>query len=652
MIASGYSKYMRLKWLITWLAVLGLSLLVGCGEEQPSPTQPPIVIEPTTATAIVLQQPTPDPQLPDPTPITALSAVDIYQKISPSVAFIDNEFFTGSGVLIDGGYVVTNAHVLWPLKTTRIVFGDGSEYLDVPLVGWDLMSDLAVLGPIDTDLPPAELVDGEHLTVGSDVYLIGYPGEIDLFPDPSITRGLISRMREWEREEITYFQSDAPIVGGQSGGVFVSDMGKIVGISGFSFTSADFSVVASAADLVDRINDLIAGQNVDGLGDRSLPTGRGLTETTISLEDSWDEADFIIYAEEDSYLDLSVSGDGDVGYILFDLQGELIEDVDSELSGEESSSTHIDSDQPLFVQIYMFDDDSATFDVESSLPLVSLADADDQQMLTVGETYRGSIDYPRDIDELHISLAANRSVSIIVDSIMVDPFILLSGGLSTVEAELIDDDSGGGLFGTSAEIIVSAEESGTYVLTIESAFTDEVGGYIVDIQPTDQEAQKIIIVEEEPTDDDFLFYQSETSDFSFYYPAEWEFVPEDKRDLVDGCNIDEDACFVSDASIMTVTATDGIGASTFEQFRDDFIAEIDSPALDFNLISNEDFQTNSGLRGAILHCEYVDLLTFYVALVVADDGRIFIPSYFFLDEESVEIEDAVRESFMTISYDR
>ena len=64
---------------------------------------------------------------------------------------------------------------------------------------------LAILGPIETDVGPVELVDGEELTIGSDVYLIGYPGEVDEFPEPTITRGLISRLRQWEPVDVTFF---------------------------------------------------------------------------------------------------------------------------------------------------------------------------------------------------------------------------------------------------------------------------------------------------------------------------------------------------------------------------------------------------------------------------------------------------------------
>jgi S1-C subfamily serine protease len=81
--------------------------------------------------------------------------VQVFARVSPSVAFIETPAFTGSGVLIDGGYVVTNAHVVWPFETVRVVFPNGIVFLNAPVLGSDLLDDLAVIGPLDTAIEPA-----------------------------------------------------------------------------------------------------------------------------------------------------------------------------------------------------------------------------------------------------------------------------------------------------------------------------------------------------------------------------------------------------------------------------------------------------------------------------------------------------------------
>ena len=160
----------------------------------------------------------------------------MYAQVSPSIPFIQTPTGTGSGVLIEGGYVVTNYHVVWPYETVRVVFPDDTVLQNVPVVGWDSMTDLAVLGPVNVSAQPLKLEDGESLAPGSELFLIGYPAEVDEFPEPTITRGILSRVREWERLGMTYLQTDAAIAGGQSGGALVNSLGEVMGISTFSFS--------------------------------------------------------------------------------------------------------------------------------------------------------------------------------------------------------------------------------------------------------------------------------------------------------------------------------------------------------------------------------------------------------------------------------
>ena len=84
----------------------------------------------------------------------SLTSAQIFANVSPAIAFIHTWTATGSGVLIDGGYVVTNAHVVWPYDSVRVFFPDGPDLRDVPVIGWDLLTDLAVLGPVDVDVQP------------------------------------------------------------------------------------------------------------------------------------------------------------------------------------------------------------------------------------------------------------------------------------------------------------------------------------------------------------------------------------------------------------------------------------------------------------------------------------------------------------------
>ena len=152
--------------------------------------------------------------------------------------FVETDGGTGSGLLLDSSTVLTAAHVLYPHRSARIVFPHGTELLEVPVIGWDLMADVAVLGPIEADplpaIPPFDLTEG--LAIGADLFTIGYPGEVESFPQPTISRGILSRYRRWSDQEVTYLQTDAALDGGQSGGVLASAAGAVVGMTLYSPT--------------------------------------------------------------------------------------------------------------------------------------------------------------------------------------------------------------------------------------------------------------------------------------------------------------------------------------------------------------------------------------------------------------------------------
>lgn len=197
-----------------------------------------------------------------------LTSAQIFQKVSPAIAYVQTGEASGSGVLFEGRYVITNRHVVYPFDTARVVFPNGAEFDGVPVKGWDLEADLAVLGPIDVATEPLPLIDGETTPIGADMYLIGYPAEFESFPQPTIVKGILSRLRQGESGRITYFQTDASIAGGQSGGALVSDTGAVIGISGSSIADGKFALVASSADLLPRIRQLIAGGGDPVQGDR------------------------------------------------------------------------------------------------------------------------------------------------------------------------------------------------------------------------------------------------------------------------------------------------------------------------------------------------------------------------------------------------
>ena len=183
---------LRIRWLAV-AAVLAIAVLLSACSDDPAPMPEPTATPATAPTATPTNTPTPTPTAtpaiptntptptptatptPAPTPTAQLTAAEVYSLVSPSIPFIETPTGTGSGVLIEGGYVITNYHVVWPYEAVRVVFPDDKVLQNVPVVGWDSMADLAVLGPVDVPARPSKLGDGEDLAPGSELFLVGYP---------------------------------------------------------------------------------------------------------------------------------------------------------------------------------------------------------------------------------------------------------------------------------------------------------------------------------------------------------------------------------------------------------------------------------------------------------------------------------------------
>ncbi len=216
---------------------------------------------------------------PPPTTTTAgpLTARELFDTLSPSLAFITTDLGVGSGVLLEGGWIVTNAHVVWPFDEVRVVFPDGTEITDAPVVRVDVYRDLAVVGPVSVEAPALVLTAEAEYGVGDSVYLIGYPGEVEDFPTPAITQGVISRIREWEPAGITFIQTDALIAGGQSGGALVSATGEVLGVSGLGgFSESNFALVAASEDLGGIVDDLLRRSDTGPVRRHAVRRGRGV----------------------------------------------------------------------------------------------------------------------------------------------------------------------------------------------------------------------------------------------------------------------------------------------------------------------------------------------------------------------------------------
>jgi hypothetical protein len=502
---------------------------------------------------------------------------------------------------IEDGYIVTNAHVVWPFTAVRIVFPDGAEFLDVPVVGWDMMVDLAVLGPVEATAPALSFANGEALPIGSDVYLIGYPGEAEEFPEPSLTGGLVSRLREWEAVGVTYFQTDADIAGGQSGGVLVSELGQVIGISGFSFTEARFGLVASFVDLSMRIDQLIAGEAPEDIGARQLFSEEATERDTFTLDNYWDAAAYVVNEPAGTEIDIRVSSefsndihdDGNSQFMVVDAYGRYVANVDEKWTGAEFETFTLDSDIPHFVIVSQSSEHRDDYLIRSGYSLFPYQDSDDGRYAAVGDVIAGNMDYPGDLDHFFLTLGRGDTININVDSVLIDPFLLIDR-MEAGEVET-DDDSGGGMFGLSAEMSFTAPRSGQYLVVINDAYGTNIGGYILTIQEPYEGAPTPIVVA--PTATPFsspygrmALYESDWGSFSMQYPANW-------RDESVSCGL---PCYYGSGANVLYIIESFTSEESLDGYADDIVEEYEENRINFELLSREEVTTEQNRTGIVL----------------------------------------------------
>jgi putative serine protease PepD len=169
---------------------------------------------------------------------TALSARDIYQRTSASVAQITATspagVATGSGFVVDAkGLVVTNAHVVDGAGSLTVKFGDAAAR-PATLVGKDDSTDVALLriDPTGLALKPLSLGDSSKATVGDATYAIGNPFGLDRTLTTGVVSAVSRQLHSPNGSPIDgAIQTDAALNPGNSGGPLLDANGAVIGIN-------------------------------------------------------------------------------------------------------------------------------------------------------------------------------------------------------------------------------------------------------------------------------------------------------------------------------------------------------------------------------------------------------------------------------------
>ncbi|MFC2093673.1 trypsin-like peptidase domain-containing protein [Bacteroidota bacterium] len=150
------------------------------------------------------------------------SVVDIY-----TYDYQDEEWISGSGVVIEPGIIATNFHVLSEAKKYEIK-KDSVSLGFAKLIAANESRDIAILSLDSLELPVVKLGNCDNFIVGENVYTIGSPFELS----NSFSNGIISGLkRNFDIMYSDMLQFSAIVSPGSSGGALFNSKGELIGIT-------------------------------------------------------------------------------------------------------------------------------------------------------------------------------------------------------------------------------------------------------------------------------------------------------------------------------------------------------------------------------------------------------------------------------------
>lgn len=212
--------------------------------------------------------------------VSAQDLSALFEQVKPSVVVVETEGMLmvsdgleasakmpglGSGVLIGDRRVLTAAHVVQAEDSIAVRFHDGQE-ISAKVISSSQQADVALL---ELERKPkkitaAEVANSDGAKIGEPIFIVGAPYGLSY----TLTAGHISNRIAAEEAgsgfyAIEFFQTDASINEGNSGGPMFNMQGQVIGIvshilskSG-GFEGLGFAVTSSAASRI-----LLEGEHV------------------------------------------------------------------------------------------------------------------------------------------------------------------------------------------------------------------------------------------------------------------------------------------------------------------------------------------------------------------------------------------------------
>ena len=194
--------------------------------------------------------------------------------VGPAVVGIGHGWGLGSGVVVDNGVVLTNAHNVRGGEVA-VSFGEGGasaggRTVGAQVAGVDVDGDLAVLNVDTSGVSPITWSDASSAT-GAVVFGLANPGGRGL----RVTVGLVSAVGQAFRgprgRRVTgSIEHTAPLIRGSSGGPVVDGAGRFLGLNTNRLGEGFYAAIPADGDLHSRVDALARG---DSASPRQLGVG-------------------------------------------------------------------------------------------------------------------------------------------------------------------------------------------------------------------------------------------------------------------------------------------------------------------------------------------------------------------------------------------
>jgi S1-C subfamily serine protease len=186
----------------------------------------------------------------------------IFEESVKSVVIVKTNLAQGSGfVIADGGYVVTNYHVIEGATAALVTTYDGKSH-SVSLIGYDADMDVALLKINDSTYQSLKLGNSNNVKQLDKVIAIGNSKGTGF----SVTQGVVSNVhKEGSNGLDIYIQIDASLNSGNSGGPLIDIDGKVIGMNTFKISDSEgMGFALESNSIKNTVNEIATSSSVIG----------------------------------------------------------------------------------------------------------------------------------------------------------------------------------------------------------------------------------------------------------------------------------------------------------------------------------------------------------------------------------------------------